>query len=285
MIEVCNRLGSQGYDVTVLPVDGYGLVNPSDMVDAIQPETILVTVMHANNEVGSIQRIRELAEITHAHGALFHTDAAQSLGKIEVDVEAIGVDALSIAGHKVYAPKGIGALYVRQGTKISNLMYGASHESGRRPGTENVLEIVGLGEACRIAFRDLHKNQTIFKDRRDQLHKGLETALGSENVKLNGHPNQRLPNTLSLSFHNVAANVVLDELSDKVAASAGSACHANQVTVSSVLKAMQIPIEWAMGTIRFSVGRGTTPEQIDKAVRIITVAVQKQNKFTFKLED
>jgi len=284
VIEVCKWLGSQGFKITVLPVDGYGLVNPSDLESAILPETVLVSVMHANNEVGSLQPIPELAAIAHSQGALFHTDAAQSLGKIEVDVDALGVDALSVAGHKVYAPKGIGALYVRQGTKLSNLMYGAGHENGRRPGTENVLEIVGLGEACKIAVRDLKQHQMRFIEQRDQLHTGIESVLGSKNVKLNGHPTRRLPNTLSLSFQNVAANTVLGEMNEEVAASAGSACHADQVTVSSVLKAMQIPLDWAMGTLRFSVGRGSTPDQIDQAVHIIAKAVRNQMRLGFKFE-
>jgi cysteine desulfurase len=253
------------------------MVNPIDLECAITPETIMVTIMHANNEVGTIQPIRELAEITHQHGAYFHTDAAQSVGKVPADIGELDVDLLSIAGHKLYAPKGVGALYIRKGLELTQLMYGAGHESGRRPGTENVLEIVGLGKACQIAARDLNKIQDHFQAMRDRLHQGLLSECKTGSPRLNGHPKLRLPNTLSLSFHNIPANFLLAEINGQVAASAGSACHADQVTVSSVLEAMHVPIEWAMGTIRFSVGRGTKAEEIDRAVPIIVEAVRKRN--------
>ena len=277
---VFSWLKSQGFEISILPVDKFGLVNPIDLEKAITPQTTLVSIMHANNEVGTIQPIQALSDITHQQGALFHTDAAQSVGKIEVDVEEMGVDLLSVAGHKVYAPKGVGALYVRKGIRLPNLMFGAGHESGRRPGTENVLQIVGLGKACEIVLRDLKKNQTHFKQVRDQLQNELTTALGDEQIRLNGHPEKRLPNTISLSFKNIAANQLLAEIQTLVAASAGSACHADQVTVSDVLKAMRVPLEWAMGTIRFSVGRGTTAEKINQAGDAIVNAVQKLSAFT-----
>jgi cysteine desulfurase len=275
VIEVCNWLETQGLRITVLPVDEYGLVDPADLERAITPDTVLVTVMHANNEVGTIQPITELAEIAHRHSALMHTDAAQSAGKIPVNVDALGVDLLSVAGHKVYAPKGIGALYVRSGTQLAKLLHGAGHESGRRPGTENVLEIVGLGRACELAGRDLQKNMAHFQAMRDRLHQGLLGELGEEAVKLNGHPEKRLPNTLSLSFRGVEANTLLSEIGERVAASAGAACHADEVDVSAVLEAMQVPVEWAMGTVRFSTGRTTTAEEIDQAIRIVANAVRR----------
>jgi len=274
VMDVCRWLETQGLRITVLPVDEFGLVAPADLEKIITPDTLLVTVMHANNEVGTLQPIAELAEIAHHYGALMHTDAAQSVGKLPVNVDALGVDLLSVAGHKLYAPKGIGVLYIRDDVQLINLMHGAGHESGRRPGTENVLEIVGLGQACEIAGRDLEKNQAHFQAMRDKLHAGLVQALGEESVRLNGHPEKRLPNTLSLSFRGVKANVLLAHISQQVAASAGSACHADAVTMSAVLQAMQVPVEWGMGTVRFSVGRHTSAEEIDQAIMIVAEAVR-----------
>jgi len=275
VVEVCNWLETQGFAITRLPVDSYGWVDPNSLESAITPETILVSVMHANNEVGTIQPIADLAAIAHRFGAWFHTDAAQSLGKIRVNVDDLGVDLLSIAGHKLYAPKGVGALYVRSGIELSLQLHGAEQESGRRPGTENVLEIVGLGKACEIAQRDLEKNQAHFQSVRDQLYQALTAELGPDLVRLNGHPEQRLPNTLSVSFRGVEANTLLSEIGEKVAASAGAACHADKVDVSAVLQAMQVPTEWAMGTVRFSVGRGTTDEEIDQAAQVVIDAVRR----------
>ncbi len=271
---VCRWLETLGFGLTVLPVDGHGLVGPADLEAALTPETLLVSIMHANNEVGTIQPLAELAELARRAGALFHTDAAQSLGKIPVDVADLGVDLLSVAGHKLYAPKGVGALYVRDGLTLAPLLHGAGQEGGRRPGTENVLEIVGLGRACEIAGRDLADNAEHFCQVRDRLHAGLLDALGAEVVRLNGHPEKRLPNTLSLSFRRVEANTLLARIGDRVAASAGAACHADQVEVSAVLAAMDVPLAWAMGTVRFSVGRGTTPDEVDRAVEVVAGAVR-----------
>jgi cysteine desulfurase len=275
VIEVCEWLETQGFRVTILPVDAYGMVEPADLERAITFDTLLVTVMHANNEVGTVQPIPQLAEIAHHHGALMHTDAAQSVGKIPVDVDALGVDLLSVAGHKLYAPKGVGALYIRSGVQLVQLMHGAGHEGGRRPGTENVMYNVGLGKACEVAARDLEKNMNHFKAMRDRLHDGLLGELGPEAVRLNGHPDRRLPNTLSLSFRGVEANTLLSEIGEQVAASAGAACHADEVDVSAVLEAMHVPVDWAMGTVRFSVGRGTTSEEIDRAVAVVAPAVRR----------
>lgn len=274
VINVVGWLRQQGFRVTLLPVDGYGQVDPADLEAAIDDQTILVTVMHANNEVGTLQPIAALAEIAHAHRALMHTDAAQSVCKIPVDVEALGVDLLSVAGHKLYAPKGIGALYIREGVSLAPLLHGAGHEGGRRPGTENVLEIVGLGQACAIGARDLAYNMTHFQTMRDRLHAGLVQALGEEAVRLNGHPQERLPNTLSTSFRGVEANTLLAQIDDEVAASAGAACHSGEVNVSAVLQAMNVPVEWAMGTVRFSTGRDTAAAQIDHAVGVVANAVR-----------
>ncbi len=275
VIEVCHWLEREGFRVTVLPVDGDGLVDPADLEKAITSDTTLVTVMHANNEVGTIQPIAELAEIAHRHGALMHTDAAQSTGKIEVDVRKLGVDLLSVAGHKLYAPKGIGALYIRRGVSVDKQMQGADHERNLRPGTENVLEIVGLGRACEVAARDLQKNGAHFQEMRDRLWEGLQNRLDASILRLNGHPERRLPNTLSVSFRGVEANTLLSEIGEKVAASAGAACHADDIDVSAVLEAMELPVEWAMGTVRFSVGRGTTAAEVDEAVEVVSEAVER----------
>jgi cysteine desulfurase len=273
VIEVCRWLERQGFRLTVLNVDEYGLVDPDELERSITTDTILVTVMHANNEVGTIEPITELAAIAHQHGAWIHTDAAQSIGKIPVDVGTLGVDLLSIAGHKVYAPKGIGALYIRSGINLAKQLHGADHESNRRPGTENVSSIVALGRACSLAGQNLEENQAHFRTMRDRLHVALVEALGDEVIKLNGHQEERLPNTLSISFRGVEANTLLTEIAEKVAASAGAACHADDIDVSAVLEAMHVPIEWAMGTVRFSVGRGTTVEEVDRAAAIVAEAV------------
>lgn len=274
--EVCDALANEGFTILRLPVDATGKVSPADLEAALTDNTLVVSIMHANNEVGTIQPIRELADLAHAAGALFHTDAAQSVGKIPVDVQTLAVDLLSIAGHKLYAPKGIGALYLRQGVEVAQIMFGAGQERGLRPGTENVLEITGLGEAAHIARRDLPKNQAHFKMMRDLLHNQLLAALSSDQVRLNGHPEKRLPNTLNLSFKGQEANTLLDDLQNAVAASAGAACHAGQVKVSPVLQAMGTPLVWAQGAVRFSVGRSTTADQINQAAEAIVAAVHKR---------
>jgi cysteine desulfurase len=275
VLEVYGYMAQNGYDVTVLEVDQYGLVNPSDLKAAIRPDTILISIMHANNEVGSIQPLKELTAIAKLNGIAFHSDAAQSMGKIAVNVKDLGVDMLSIAGHKLYAPKGVGALYVRSGIELKNLMYGAGHENGRRPGTENLLEIVGLGKACAIAARDLASNQQHLLTMRDFLHGEMVKALGPERIHLNGHPTHRLPNTLSLGMRGVEAHHLLNRIDSQVAISAGSACHADSVSISGVLKAMRVADEWAQGTLRFSVGRETTREEIQSAVGIIASSIDE----------
>ncbi len=273
VLEVCRFLEGFGFETTYIPVDEQGLVNESDVEKSIRPETILITIMHANNEVGTIQPIEKISRIAKEHGIVMHTDAAQSIGKIETRVSKLGVDLLSIAGHKVYAPKGIGALYIRQSVTPDKFCHGASQEMGLRAGTENVFGIAGLGKACEIAARDLKKNMEHMKMLRDRLHDGLFCELGQ--IKPNGHQDKRLPNTLSLSFKGLEANRILEEIGLKVAASAGAACHSDTVEISHVLQAMNIPLDWAKGTLRFSVGRMTTVEQIDKAIRIIIHAVKK----------
>jgi cysteine desulfurase len=275
-VEVCDWLATQGFRITYLPVDEFGQVDPADLVREIAQDTLLVTVMYANNEVGTIQPIRVLAEIAHDHGALFHTDAAQAVGKIPTKVDDLGVDLLSVAGHKLYAPKGVGALYVRDGVRLAKLLHGAGQEGARRPGTENVLEIVGLGQACELAGRDAEAERERLQMLRDRLHAGLVRELGEAWVRLNGHPEARLPNTVSLSFRDVEANTLLVEIRHEVAGSAGAACHADVVDISAVLQAMNVPTAWAMGTVRFSVGRFTTTDEVDRAVAVVAEAVRRR---------
>jgi len=272
VIEVCLFLEKHGFEITYLPVDEFGLVDVSEVQKAIRKNTILISVMHANNEVGTIQPLAEIGKIAAENNIILHSDAAQSLGKIPVDVKEMGVKLLSIAGHKLYAPKGIGALFIKRGTVLAKQIHGANHEQNLRAGTENVLEIVGLGKACEIAKRDLQKNMKHLKEMRDRLETGLKEA--NLDFKLNGHPTKRLPNTINVSFPNLEANLLITEMED-LAVSAGAACHSDSIDVSPVLSAMHIPIDYAMGAIRFSVGKFTTTEQIDKAVKIVSKAVEK----------
>ncbi len=273
IIKVCEYLEQKGFRITYLSVDEYGMIEMGDLEAALTPETILITIMHANNEVGTIQPIEEIAKIAREREVLFHTDAAQSVGKIPTDVQSLGVDLLSVAGHKVYAPKGIGALYIRSGVKLETLLHGAGQESGFRPGTENVTEIVGLGKACEIAERDLERNRLHMMEMRDRLYEGLKGNW--KDVKLNGHPERRLPNTLNVSFRGLEANRILSEINDFVAASAGAACHSEGVDVSDVIKAMGVPLEWAKGTLRFSTGRMTTPQEIERSLEVILQALKR----------
>lgn len=272
--EVCKYLTKLGYEITYLPVDTFGRVNPADIENAIRPDTALITIMHANNEVGTIQPISEIASIAKKNNIAFHTDASQSVSKIEADVTKLGVDLLTIAGHKLYAPKGIGALYIKQGIKIENLFHGASQEKGIRPGTENVIHIVGLGKACEIAKRDFEKNSQNMLIMRDSLLNGLKNNL-SDQVKINVNLQNCLPNTLSIAFDKVEAHTLASVISKDIFISTGSACHADSIEISSVLKAMNINIKTAAGTVRISTGKFTTMEEIETAVKTISEAVKK----------
>ncbi len=280
VLEVCRFLEKNGFEVSYLPVDEFGLVDVADVKVAIKKKTILISIMAANNEVGTIEPFAEIANLAKAHGIRFHTDAAQAVGKLAVDVEDLGVDLMSIAGHKVYAPKGVGALYIRKNLSPAKFMHGAGQEMARRAGTENVLEIVGLGMACEIARRDLEKNTQHMQAMRDRLY--AEIKKRCDHIKLNGHPQKRLPNTLSISFYNLEANRILDAIGSEVAASAGAACHSDTVQISDVLKAMAVPLDWAKGTLRLTTGRMTTAEEIDRAARVICAAVQKMESGKIK---
>jgi cysteine desulfurase len=261
----CRFLETLGTKVTVLPVDRFGMVDPDDVRKAITTRTILITVMHANNEVGTLEPIAEIAKIAREEGIPFHTDAAQTVGKIPARVDDLGVDLLSVAGHKIYAPKGIGALYIRTGMRIEPFVHGAGHESGRRAGTESALLAVGLGAACEGARQWVGMERV--RDLRDRFWEGLKGIFG-ERVTLNGHPLERLPNTLNVNFVGLVGSEVLAALPG-VAASTGSACHAGSVTLSPVLAAMGVPPGEGMGAVRFSLGRTTTWEELEEVLDLL----------------
>jgi cysteine desulfurase len=263
VVNPCRFLERLGAKITCLPVDVFGRVDPDDVRRAMTSDTILISVMHANNEVGTIQPIAEISRIAREHGILIHTDAAQSVGKIPAKVGELGVDLLSVAGHKLYGPKGVGALYIRAGVQIEPLIHGAGHESGRRAGTENVLLDVGLGAACELAESWIDRQS--IRELRDLFWRRLNEEFDHD-VVLNGHPTDRLPNTLNVSFPGRVGMEILHRL-DGVAASTGSACHSGAVDLSPVLKAMRVPLETGMGAIRFSLGRTTTEEEIEAVVK------------------
>lgn len=267
VINTLHYLQQEGYRVTVLPVDPNGQVDVGQVADAITPETILISIMHANNEVGTTQPIRAIAAIAHARNVLVHTDAAQSVGKIPVVVPDLGADLLTVAGHKLYAPKGVGALIVRRGLRLEPLIHGAGHEGGYRAGTENVPYLVGLGQAATLAASRLPEYQQRVGALRDALHhrilEGIPSAL------LNGHPVERLPNTLNMSFPGVNAGALLAAIRDQVACSTGSACHAGHASPSGVLLAMGRDEGLASAALRLSLGWGTTMDEVRTAAAAI----------------
>ena len=273
VLNPCRFLETLGAKVTRLPVDGTGLVNPDDVRRAITPRTILVSVMHANNEVGTVQPVAEIARIAHEQGVLVHSDAAQSVGKIPASVKELGVDLLSIAGHKLYAPKGVGALFIRRGVELEPLLHGAGHEAGRRAGTENVLLDVALGAACELVSKDMDALARHQANLRDHLLAGLKSLYGDA-VHLNGHPVKRLPNTLNISFAGRLGSEVLATL-QTVAASTGSACHSGRPELSPVLAAMGVPESIGLGAVRFSLGRSTTREEIDEVLNLCRLRLLK----------
>ncbi len=287
VFEVCEYLKKWGFEITYIPVSTGGAVDIQALKAAVNPSTILISVMHANNEVGTIQSISEISKIARETGVIMHSDGAQSVGKIPVSVKALGVDLFSVAGHKLYGPKGIGALYIRRGIKLEKQIHGADHEHNLRAGTENVLEIVGLGKACELAKRDLNKNMKHLRSLRDRLEKGLEQNLkGTVDMRINGQLEQRLPNTASISFANMEANILLSEVQDRVAVSAGAACHSENIDVSPTLEAMMVPLDFAMGTIRFSTGTRTTSAEIDQVISIFAKTVKRlQPVSTVKVSD
>jgi cysteine desulfurase len=268
----CAFLEGEGHKVTRVSAKADGLIDPARIAVAIDHKTALVTIIHAQNEIGTIQPIAEIAAAARRHGALVHVDAAQSVGKIAVDVEEIGADLLSIAGHKLYAPKGVGVLYIRRGLEPPPLLLGAGQERGRRPGTENVPYIVALGEACRIAGTMLERESKRLSALAGDLFAALKRDISG--IMLVGHPTQRLPNTLNVLFPNASGRKVLEKC-PRVLASTGSACHADSEDPSGVLTALGIARDKALGAVRLSLGRGTKPEDIAAAARALVEAWQR----------
>jgi cysteine desulfurase len=268
----CEFLKRLGCRVTVVPVDRHGLVDPDAVRKAIDRRTMLVSIMHSNNEVGTLQPIREIAAVARERGVLMHTDAAQSMGKVRLDVNELGVDLLTVAGHKLYAPKGVGVLFVRQGLTLEPLIHGAGHEGGRRAGTENVPYVVALGKACELARQSLPQATQQLQQLRDRIWQRLQEKLG-ERVVLNGHPERRLPNTLNVNFvGHVGAELL--QSTPGIAASTGSACHEGKISQSPVLCAMGVPPELGRGAVRLTVGRFTTEDEIDRATEALTCAAR-----------
>lgn len=272
VLEPCRHLERFGYRVTYLPVDRFGFVDPAELEKAITGDTALVSIMHSNNEAGTIQDIRELARVAAARGVLFHTDAAQSVGKVRVRVDELGVDFLTVAGHKFYAPKGIGALYIKNGRSLPPLLHGAGHERGLRPGTENAASIVGLGAAATAAMPLIEREGTRQANLGKRLFEGMRSA--GIKVHLNGHPDRKLPNTWNISFEGHDAVSVMQALQG-VAVSPGAACHGDLVEPSHVLAAMAVDPALARGAIRFSLGRETTEAEIDQVIEILKKRLRK----------
>ena len=271
VISPCKFLEQLGFFVTYLPVDRFGMVSVADVEAAIRPTTILISIMHANNEVGTIQPIAAISELARARGIFMHTDAAQSAGKIPTLVDELNVDLLTLAGHKFYAPKGVGALYIRRGLEIEPLIHGASHESGRRAGTENVPLVVALGKACELAAKELDSRWAHVVTLREYLYDNLKKMFGSR-LHMNGHPTERVPNTLNVSFEGYTGQELLQKIPE-VAASTGSACHAQSREMSHVLRAMGVPERVGCGAVRFSLGQWTTAGDIDTLLELLQLRV------------
>ena len=277
VLNLCRTLERlHGLRVTYLPVDSSGRVSPGAVEDAITDETVLISIMHANNETGTLQPIADIADIAHRHSVLMHTDAAQSVGKIPTLVNDLGVDLLTVAGHKLYAPKGIGALYVRQGIELEPVIYGGGQEFGRRAGTENIANIVALGEAAVLAQEQLAESRVRIQHLRDTLHSQLETYLQGI-VHLNGHSTERLPNTLNVSIERVTGEEVL-AATPEIASSTGSACHEGNTEPSEVLMAMGMTRERALGALRLTLGRWSTEEEIERAATLLARTIDYQRK-------
>jgi len=274
VLNTCKWLEKQGFKVTYIGVDKYGIVDLDELKDAISDKTILISVMHANNEVGTIAPISEIAKLAKERGVYFHTDAVQSVGKIPIDVNELGVDLLSISGHKFYGPKGVGALYIRKGTQIAPLLHGGRHERNRRAGTENIPGIVGLGKACEITREEREGEAKRLKTLRDRLEKAVVEKI--DDVIINGHPEKRLAGTLNICVKYVEGESMLLNLDyEGIAASSGSACTSGSLEPSHVLLALGIPPEVAHGSLRFSLGHDNTEEDIDHVIEVLPPIVKK----------
>lgn len=274
ILKACKSLEKDGYKVTYLPVDGYGLVSAEDVKKAITDRTILVSIMYANNEVGTVQPIREIGAIAKERGIYFHTDAVQAVSKVALDVKGLPVDILSMSAHKIYGPKGVGAIYIKKGTKVDAIMHGGHQEMGKRAGTENVAGIVGLGKAAELALKEITDEPEILKSLRDYLYKGISG--GIPDTRLNGHPEKRLPNTLNVGFKFLEGESIMLNLDmEGIAVSTGSACTSGTLEPSHVLTAMGIDAGDAQGSIRFSLGRDNTKEDMDCVIKTLPPIIQR----------
>jgi len=279
VLHTCQALEAQGFALTYLPVDEFGMVDPDDAARAVRPDTILITVMHANSEVGTIQPVSEIGRIARERGILFHVDAIQTFGKVPIDLDAFGIDLLSFSGHKIYGPKGVAGLYVRKKTKMVALQHGGDHERRRRAGTENVPGIVGFGKAVEIRAREMEAERARLMALRDRLWAGISGEVPE--VRLNGHPTSRLPGTLNVSFRHVESESIVLGLDLKgVAVSAGSACTSGNVEPSHVLVAMGVPLDWAMGALRASLGRENSPEDIGYVLQVLPPLVERLRRLS-----
>lgn len=277
--ETCKYLEKNGFEVTYLPVEKDGIVNSSDLEDAITDKTILITVMHANNEIGTIQQISEIGEIAHKNKIYFHTDAVQSVGKIPVNVEELNVDMLSLSAHKLYGPKGVGALYIKKGVRVEPIIHGGGHEKGIRPGTENVAGIVGLGKACEIAENNLEKEAQYLTSMRDELIRRVLSEI--DESYLNGHPTKRLPNNINFRFTGIEGESLVLHLDSKnIASSTGSACSSKKLEASHVLMALGLKEVQAHGSLRLTLGKENKMEDIDYVVESIKNAVDTLRKMS-----
>ena len=267
-------LEAQGFAASYLPVDSYGQVDPDDVRKAIRPDTAVISVMHANSEVGTIQPITEIGRIAREHGVPFHVDAVQTFGKVPIDVDAMGIDLLSFSGHKIYGPKGVAGLYIRKGSKMVSVQHGGDHERRRRAGTENVPGIVGLGKAVEVRGRDMRDEAARLTILRDRYWSGISARV--PDARLNGHPTNRLPGTVSICYRHVESESIVLGLDLRgIAVSAGSACTSGNIEPSYVLVAMGMPLDWAMGAVRSSLGRSTTAEDIDYVIESVEPLVRK----------
>jgi cysteine desulfurase len=279
VLHTCQVLEAQGFKVTYLPVDEFGMVDPDDLSRAIRPDTILITVMHANSEVGTIQPVAEIGSIARERGIPLHVDAVQTFGKVPIDPDSFGIDLLSFSGHKIYGPKGVAGLYIRKGTKMVAVQHGGDHERRRRAGTENVPGIVGLGKAVEIRAREMEAEGARLTALRDRLWAGISAQVSE--VRLNGHPTRRLPGTLNVSFRHVESESIVLGLDLKgVGLSAGSACTSGNVEPSHVLVAMGVPLDWAVGAVRASLGRENSPEDIDYVLQVLPPLVERLRRLS-----
>ena len=274
VLRTCESLETLGFEVTYLPVDGHGMVDPDEVRRHLRPDTILVSVMHANSEVGTLEPVREIGRVARERGVAFHVDAVQTFGKVPIDLDGASIDLLSFSSHKIYGPKGVAGLFIRRGTKMVSVQHGGEHERRRRAGTENVAGIVGFGKAVEVRARDMADEAVRVTALRNRLWEGIRARVPE--VRLNGHPTERLPGTCNMCFRNVESeSIVLGLDLAGIGVSAGSACTSGNVEPSYVLVAMGVPVDWAMGSVRCSLGRSTTAEDIDYVIEVTAPLVEK----------